>query len=305
MRRLARPKPLVLILSVIALIVLVAVVQYLRLFERAWFNLYTLWQPQSSVTIGLDQYRVDIEARVIDGLDDNVSALTFDPVRKSLFTVTNKNSELIELSLEGKILRRVALIGFGDPEAVEFISPDTYVITDESEQRLIKIHLEQDTTFVDGADAEQMTLGLHMGGNKGFEGLAYDSVGKRLFVAKERDPMLIYEVKGFPHYNPEKSYTVHVVNNPRRDAGMFVRDLSSLQYDERSGHLLALSDESRLILELDVDGRPLSTMSLRKGRQGLQKTVPQAEGIAMDDDGTMYLVSEPNLFYVFKKPPQP
>jgi uncharacterized protein YjiK len=87
-----------------------------------------------------------------------------------------------------------------------------------------------------------------------------------------------------------------------RDAGMFVRDLSSLQYDERSGHLLALSDESRLILELDVDGRPLSTMSISGGRQGLKKTVPQAEGIAMDDDGTLYLVSEPNLFYVFKKP---
>ena len=305
MRRFARPKPLILILSVIALIVLVAVVQYMRLFERAWFNLHTLWQPQSSVSIGLDQYRVDIEARMIDGLDDDVSALTFDPERKSLFTVTNKNSELIELSLEGKILRRVALTGFGDPEAVEFISSDTYVITDESEQRLIKIHLEQDTTFLDGADAEQMTLGVHMGGNKGFEGLAYDSVGKRLFVAKERDPMLIYEVQGFPHYNPEKSYAVHVVNNPKRDAGMFVRDLSSLQYDERSGHLLALSDESHLILELDVDGRPLSTMSLIKGRQGLQKTVPQAEGIAMDDDGRLYLVSEPNLFYVFKKPTQP
>ena len=98
---------------------------------------------------------------------------------------------------------------------------------------------------------------------------------------------------------------MHVINNPKRDAGMFVRDLSSLQYDERSGHLLALSDESRLIIELDVDGRPLSTMSISGGRQGLQKTVPQAEGIAMDDDGTLYLVSEPNLFYVFKKPAQP
>ncbi|WP_447795179.1 MULTISPECIES: SdiA-regulated domain-containing protein [Pseudomonas] len=304
MRRLARPKPLMLILSVIALIVLIAVGQYLRLFERTWFNVQALWQPMNAQSIGLDQYQVAIEAQVIDGLDDDVSALTFDPVRKSLFTVTNKNAELIELSLEGKILRRVALIGFGDPEAVEFISADTYVITDEREQRLIKIHLEKDTTFLDAADSEQITLGVHMSGNKGFEGLAYDSVGKRLFVAKERDPMLIYEVQGFPHYNPEKSYAVHVVNNPKRDAGMFVRDLSSLQYDERSGHLLALSDESRLILELDVDGRPLTTLSLSKGRQGLQKTVPQAEGIAMDDDGTLYLVSEPNLFYVFKKPPQ-
>jgi len=305
MRRLARPKPLILILSVIALSVLVAVGQYLRLFERAWFNLQTVWLPENAQSIGLDQYQVVVEAHVIDGLNDDVSALTYDPVRKSLFTVTNKNAELIELSLDGKILRRVALIGFGDPEAVEFISADTYVVTDERQQRLIKIHLEKDTTFLDAADAEQMTLGVHMSGNKGFEGLAYDSVGKRLFVAKERDPMLIYEVQGFPHYNPEKSYAVHVVNNPKRDAGMFVRDLSSLQYDERSGHLMALSDESRLILELDIDGRPLSTMSLNSGRQGLQKTVPQAEGIAMDDDGTLYLVSEPNLFYTFKKPTKP
>ncbi|MBJ7375034.1 SdiA-regulated domain-containing protein [Pseudomonas sp.] len=305
MRRLARPKPLILVLLMIVLIALIAIGQYLRLFERAWFNLHTLWQPVSSEAIGLDQYRVTIEARPIDGLDDDVSALTYDPVRKSLFTVTNKNSELVELSLEGKILRRIALVGFGDPEAVEYISADTYVITDERQQRLIKIHLEADTTFLDAEDAEQMTLGVHMSGNKGFEGLAYDSVGKRLFVAKERDPMLIYEVHGFPHFKPDKTYAVHVINNPKRDAGMFVRDLSSLQYDERSGHLLALSDESRLIIELDVDGRPLSTMSISGGRQGLQKTVPQAEGIAMDDDGTLYLVSEPNLFYVFKKPAQP
>jgi uncharacterized protein YjiK len=305
MRRFARPKSLILILSVVSLIALIALGQYQRLFERAWFNLHVLWQPMSSRSMGLDQYQVVTEAQVIDSQVDNVSALTYDPVRKSLFTVTNKRSELIELSLDGRILRRVALVGFGDPEAVEFISADTYVVADESQQRLIKIHLEQDTTFVDAADAEQVTIGVNMSNNKGFEGLAYDSVGKRLFVAKERDPMVIYEVHGFPRFNPEESYSVHVVNNPKRDAGLFVRDLSSLQYDERSGHLLALSDESRLILELDVDGRPLSTMSLSKGSQGLQKNVPQAEGVALGDDGTLYLVSEPNLFYVFKKPTQP
>ena len=305
MRRLARPQPFFLLVSLVALVLLVLAGQHYRLFERAWFNVQTWWQPADARSIGLADYRVSLEARVIEGLDADVSALTYDPVRKSLFTVTNKNAELIELSLDGRILRRVTLIGFGDPEAVEFINADTYVVADEHGQRLIKIHLEDNTVFLDAADAEQMTLGVHTSGNKGFEGLAYDSVGKRLFVARERDPMLIYEIQGFPHYNPEKSYAVHVVNNPKRDAGLFVRDLSSLQYDKLSGHLLALSDESRLVLELDVDGRPLSTMSLSKGHQGLQKTVPQAEGIAMDDEGTMYLVSELNLFYVFKKPPQP
>lgn len=277
------------------------VAQQLRLFERAWFNWQSWRNPAGEHSIGLGDYRVALEAQVIDGLNDDVSALTFDPVRNSLFTVTNKNAELVELSLDGKILRRIALVGFGDAEAVEYISDNTYVISDERQQRLIKVHVDDDTQFLDAADAEQMTLGVHLGGNKGFEGLAYDSVGKRLFVAKERDPMLIYEVHGFPHFKPEKTYSVHVINNPKRDAGLFVRDLSSLQYDERSGHLLALSDESFLVLELDIDGRPLSSLSLLKGRHGLKQRVPQAEGIAMDNDGTLYMVSEPNLFYVFKK----
>ncbi len=293
------------LISAVTLIVLLllagAAGQEFRLFERGWFNLKAWWQPAQQ-SMGLDRYQVVLEAQPVIGLDDDISALAYDPDRKSLFTVTNAKSELVELSLDGRILRRVPLTGFGDPEAVEYVGPNTYVITDERQQRLIRVRLDDDTLFLDANDAEQLSLGIGLNGNKGFEGLAYDSTGKRLFVAKERDPMVIYEVHGFPHDNPDKPYAVHVVQDRKRDRRLFVRDLSSLQYDERSGHLLALSDESRLVLELDVKGRPLSTMSLRKGFQGLQKAVPQAEGIAMDDAGTLYLVSEPNLFYVFKQP---
>lgn len=292
---------LTLVPVVLCLLLLGWVGQEFRLFERAWFNLTTAWQPAGQ-SIGLNRYEVVVEGRLIEGLDDDVSALTYDPNRKTLFTVTNARSELIELSLEGKILRRIALIGFGDPEAVEYIGPNSYVITDERQQRLIRVRLTDDTSSLDAAQAEQLTLGIGLNGNKGFEGLAFDSVGKRLFVAKERDPMLIYEVHGFPHDDPQQPYAVNVVQDRKRDSRLFVRDLSSLQFDERSGHLLALSDESRLVLELDVQGRPLSTLSLRKGFQGLKATVPQAEGIAMDEAGTIYLVSEPNLFYVFKQP---
>ena len=276
--------------------------QHVRLFERAWFNSRQLWVPVDPQSINLGEYQAVLQGQKIEGLEDDVSALTYDPLRKSLFTVTNKQAELVELSLDGRILRRIPLIGFGDAEAVEFIGPDTYVITDERQQRLIKVHVDDSTQVLDAAHAEQLTLGINLSGNKGFEGLAYDSVGKRLFVAKERDPMLIYEVRGFPQSNPQQPYATHVVNNPRRDSRLFVRDLSSLQYDERSGHLLALSDESKLLIELDVEGRPISTLSLKKGRHGLKKSVPQAEGVAMDDEGTVYVVSEPNLFYVFKKP---
>ncbi|WP_397455447.1 SdiA-regulated domain-containing protein [Pseudomonas versuta] len=276
--------------------------QHYRLFEHTWFKVNRLWQLANPAAINLGEYRAVLQGQVIEGLEDDVSALTYDPLRKSLFTVTNKNAELVELSLDGRIVRRIALVGFGDAEAVEFIDANTYVIADEREQRLFKVRLDDNTQVLNAREAEQLTLGIHLRGNKGFEGLAYDSVGKRLFVAKERDPMLIYEVRGFPQDNPQIPSAIHVVTNARRDARLFVRDLSSLQFDERSGHLLALSDESRLLLELDIDGRPISTLSLKKGRHGLKKTVPQAEGVAMDDEGTLYVVSEPNLFYVFKKP---
>ena len=297
-------KRLLLSLAVLALLLLGLLAQEYRLFERAWFNLQQ-WQqagegPQASLR--LSDYQVDLEARVIEGLNDDVSALTFDPDRNSLFTVTNQKPQLLELSLDGELLRRIDLHGFGDAEAVEYISPGLYVITDERKQRLIKVRVDDATTELHADQAQQFSLSIGLNGNKGFEGLAYDSAGQRLFVAKERDPMRIYEIHGFPQRDPQSPFAVHVVDDQQRDAGLFVRDLSSLQFDERSGHLLALSDESRLVLELNVEGKPISSLSLLGGRNGLKRSVPQGEGIAMDNQGVLYLVSEPNLFYRFKKP---
>ena len=34
--------------------------------------------------------------------------------------------------------------GFGDPEAVEYVGPNSYVITDERQQRLIRVRLDDD-----------------------------------------------------------------------------------------------------------------------------------------------------------------
>lgn len=302
MRFLSKPRFLLLAFLVATLLVLAIAAQQWRLFERGAFMVQEWrhtaeWRDQS---IWLPDYRATRQAQPIEALKD-VSALTFDPDRRSLFTVTNKNSELIELTLDGRVLRRIPLVGFGDPEAIEYISRDVYVITDEREQRLFRVHLSEDTAFVDSADSEQLSLGIGRNGNKGFEGLAYDAVKHRLFAAKERDPVQIYEIHGFPQNNPDKPFAVHVVDDPERDARLFVRDLSSLDYDAHTGHLLALSDESHLVLEINSDGRPISSLSLFGGQHGLQQNVPQAEGIALDDNGTLYLVSEPNLFYVFEK----
>lgn len=288
------------LLVVIVLAALYFIAREYRVIERLWFNWHVFWQSTNAQALGLDEFEVVVEGKAIEGLDD-VSALSYDPQRKTLFTVTNKHPELVELSLDGQVLRRIRLTGFGDAEAVEYISPGTYVISDEHGQRLIKVQVDDATVALDAGQAEQLTLGVGAGGNSGFEGLAYDNQGQRLFVAKERKPVQIIEVRGFPRANADPTNILEVTSSKQRDAGLFVRDLSSLQFDERSGHLLALSDESRQILELDTQGRPVANVSLSKGSMGLERSVPQAEGIAMGDDGTLYVVSEPNLFYAFRK----
>ena len=92
-----------------------------------------------------------------------------------------------------------------------------------------------------------------------------------------------------------------VGGDPQRDRGLFLTDLSSLYYDKASDHLLVLSDESRVVIELDRAGDPLGSLTLRGGNHGLTDDVPQAEGLAMDDRGSLYVVSEPNLFYRFSR----
>ena len=100
MQRAKRSTVIVIGLMLLALVTAVGGHHY-RLFERAWFNVQQLWQPMDVDAINLGDFRAVLQAQKIEGLVDDVSALTYDPLRKSLFTVTNKQPELIELSLRG------------------------------------------------------------------------------------------------------------------------------------------------------------------------------------------------------------
>lgn len=81
-------------------------------------------------------------------------------------------------------------------------------------------------------------------------------------------------------------------------ARRFKTDLSGLHFDRKSKHLLILSDESKLLTEADGD-QTISYLELEKVWHGLKQSIPQAEGVTLDDDGNLYIISEPNLFYHF------
>ncbi|TWI52280.1 uncharacterized protein YjiK [Pseudomonas duriflava] len=281
------------------------IVQEQRLFDRLWYSVQERWYAKEwkERSLWLPAYQVDIEAKPIPGNRD-FSAATFDPSRQTLVTLTNKDSEFVELSLEGDVLRRIPMRGFSDPEAIEYISPGVYIVVEERSQRLVQIHVDEHTRVIDVNDPvnqTQFSLNVSKPDNKGFEGLAYDYQHKRLFVAKEMDPVQIYEIDGFAGTHPEQPMEIRLYTDTQRDSGLLVKDLSSLAFDSDSGHLLALSDESKKVIELDKESLPVGSMSLEAGEHGLNLDVPQAEGMTLDDQGRLYVISEPNLFYRFSK----
>lgn len=135
----------------------------------------------------------------------------------------------------------------------------------------MEIHVDADTRVIDIDDprnARKFSLGSANKRNKGFEGLAYDPLRERLFVAREKAPVGIIEVNGFFNDRGE-ALDLSVGGDPQRDRGLFLTDLSSLYYDKASDHLLVLSDESRVVIELDRAGDPLGSLTLRGGNHGL------------------------------------
>ena len=65
--------------------------------------------------------------------------------------------------------------------------------------------------------------------------------------------------------------------------------------------MLLLGEESSVLYEYTPGGRLLGLMPLWADMNGLDDYIPQPEGVALDADGSLYIVSEPNLFYRFDK----
>jgi len=264
-------------------------------------QLQLYWQEQfvdaeqRAASVWLPDYELVLETTLTGLEEDETSGLTWNPATGTLFTVTGQNPQLVEFTAGGVVLRRVRLTGFSDPEAVEALGDGRLAIVDERRRLVAVFRLAPGVESLDLDDLALYDLGFDDAGNKGFEGLAWNPQTQRMLLAKERDPQGLFELP-FPGEDGAAG-VLKVVSSQ----DLVVRDISSVAIDPRTGHTLMLSDESRLLVELDLLGRPRSFISLFGGLNGLVDGIDQAEGVAMDAQGTIYVVGEPNRFYVFKR----
>lgn len=290
------PKPW--LFAVTGCLALIAGVRAANVGDR----LHYAWQSwnnseaEMARVLWLPEYRVDIDGRPIDGVADNASGITYDHDRDSLWVVLNSPPTLVELDMDLQFQRRIELRNFKDTEGVAYLGEGEFAIVDERHMAVVVATIEEGTDTLDRHQLRELILYRDGTGNNGLEGIAVDRPEKRLYAVSESDPGQLFKVDGFLQHGQTHSVGRSL---EARDVGM--DDLSGLHFDATTRHLLLLSAESRKLAEVDLSGNTISSMALQAGLGGLTATVPQAEGVTLDADGRLYLVSEPNLIYRFSR----
>ena len=283
-------------------LLLVLAAAYGLAFAMHWDDRGLLWlrerfesQAEQKASIWLPDYRVVIDGKLLPGMEkDEASDLSYNPQTKTLFSVMGKNPFLVELTLQGDVLRKMPLVGWSNPEGVTVLENGLMAIVDERDHLLTIVKVDANTRELNIADFPKYDLGPSKNQNKAFEAITWDPRNQPLLLGEERPPALFtWKSDGSQILKGDKQKLV----NDELD----IRNLSALAIDPRTGHTLVLSADSHLLLELDEKGEQVSFMTLLGGFNGLKSTIPRAEGVTMDDAGTLYMVSEPNLFYRFEK----
>ncbi|MFJ5240031.1 SdiA-regulated domain-containing protein [Pseudomonas neuropathica] len=283
-------------------LLLVLAAAYALAFAMHWDDRGVLWlqerfesQAEQKESIWLPDYRVVIDAKPLKGMEkDEASDLAYNPQTKTLFSVMGKNPFLAELTLQGDVLRKMPLVGWSNPEGLTMMENGLMAIVDERQHMLSIVKVDADTRELNIADFPKYDLGPSKDQNKAFEAITWDARNQQLLLGEERPPALFT-------WKSDGSQTLKGDKQKLASDELDIRNLSALAIDPRTQHTLVLSADSHLLLELDEKGEQVSFMTLLGGFNGLKNTIPRAEGVTMDEAGTLYMVSEPNLFYRFEK----
>lgn len=283
-------------------LLLMAAVVYGIAFAMHWDDRGVLWvrerfesPVERQKSIWLPDYRAVIDAKLLPGMEkDEASDLAYDPQTKTLFSVMGKHPFLVELTLQGDVLRKMPLVGWSNPEGVTVMGNGLLAIVDEREHMLSIVKVDADSRELNIANFPKYDLGPSKDQNKAFEAIVWDSRNQQMLLGEERPPALFT-------WKSNDGQTLTGDKQKLANDELDIRNLSALAIDPRTGHTLVLSADSHLLLELDEKGEQVSFMTLLGGFNGLKNTIPRAEGVTMDDAGTLYMVSEPNLFYRFEK----
>lgn len=266
----------------------------LILIIGVWLFFIRSAQPSGLLTT----YQLTDDPVAIIGLENNASGLAYSTSTNTLFLVGNNPEIILELSLDGKVLRTITLTGFEDTEGIAYVGGQKFVILEERRSTVNFVSIPSDVSHIDKSEANSFSLNIFTNSKKNLrlEGITIDHATGDIYLVKEKSPRALYKISGL--LDNKQSVDVSIPWDIEKNSSN-IADLSGVVFEPRLRRLLVLSHESFSLSEFGLDGEYFSSLNLKRSKHALHDDIPQAEGVALTADGTLYIVSEPNLLYRF------
>ncbi len=245
------------------------------------------------------------------------SGVAYNRDTDTLFMVGDEGYALAQFTKQGQFVSSMLFDykasprdnrALDDPEGITYLGNNTFGIADERDN-MVRITTYDPTAMRTLADLTPTSypFGL-LANNNDLEGVAYDPINKSIWGLKEKGLCRIYEMRGAPGVSaPGTAFSVtqpiarkwltraglaeSVGSSESTLSDIFVLAASSYLPPSHPsyGNLLLLGRDATMIVEVTREGRLVSSLDISMiGRQSI-------EGLTMDDDGVIYLVSEGNL----------
>lgn len=259
-----------------------------------WFDTISSAKPAGDQQWDLQQNYQLGKTLTIEGIEDNLSGLTFHPPSGNLYGILNNPEQIVVFTTAGKLLRKIDLLGFSDTESIDYIGENRFVVGEERLRTISFIQIDESTEEIHYADVETIVVAVAEKENKGLEGLAF-SQQHGLFMVYEKPAQILH----FALEQTKKDDRFDAIKNLQFD----VDDFSGLTLldDGKEQKLLVLSDESNSLHVIDLAGHEHSRLRLGSGQFNFWPKMKQPEGVTTDTQGNIYVVGEPNQFMVLKR----
>lgn len=243
-------------------------------------------------------------------LAQEVSAVTYNKDTDTLFVLGDGGTSITQVSKTGQLIDTMTLATGSSPQGTEFYDPEgltyigngQFVMVEERDRRAVLFTYEAGGTLT-RTEAKTVQLGTNVG-NVGLEGLSYDPLTGGYIFVKEKTPEGVFQTtidfdngtasNGSPTtINSANLFDPALLNVVDLADVYALSNLGTAIGTSEEGNLLLLSQESGKILEVDRAGTVLSTLTLQSDPGNpLDIVSQQHEGLTMDADGNLYVVSE-------------
>lgn len=243
-------------------------------------------------------------------LAQEAGGVAYNPDTDTLFVVGDGGTAVTQVDKTGQLIDTMTLppgpspkdTTFFDPEGITYIGGGRFVMTEERDRNLVRFTYVAGGTLTRAA-ADTVTLGTPVSNTGGLEGVTNDPLSGGFIVVKEMKPSSIFQTgvdweAGTATNGSPTTVASTDLFDPSLAALTDFVDVFSLANvatagSPEAGNLLILSRDSGQLINVDRTGRLSSWMAIVGDEDNPLSVPAQAhEGVTMDGDGNLYLVSE-------------